>query len=323
MAEDVKQQHYNAYKYSGQAFINMINKYFMFNDNKERNITFLEIDNSVLFLCIDSINGRRTYNFTEKYHNKVTPKFEMDSNYIYYLYNDMIEEFNNLDEQRQLDLLKTITINDLCVGIINKNELQQFLRPLIKTGTNYRGYVAESSEVSGYYWWHLKKVTDELSIAIYVNSLVVHISKMKVEVQYDKDKKKQKYPDKLVNQTVDLINNDIDSTGLFRVRFINSDARQTQYLYRFDIFAKDIQADNGKALYLFSILFYPNGLYTQASINMNKSLNEERLDNAINTNRIKMLCNTMTTLKDKLHTIGDAFEEDKELLKIGKVLSDL
>ena len=62
MAEDVKQQHYNAYKYSGQAFINMINKYFMFNDNKERNITFLEIDNSVLFLCIDSINGRRTYN---------------------------------------------------------------------------------------------------------------------------------------------------------------------------------------------------------------------------------------------------------------------
>ena len=64
--------------YSGRGFINMINKYYMYNINKTRNMTFLEIDPKCFFLKLCDIDGRDVHNFSKKYNNGIVHKFDLE-----------------------------------------------------------------------------------------------------------------------------------------------------------------------------------------------------------------------------------------------------
>ena len=322
MAENLENQN-RSFTYSGKAFVTMINKYFMYNINKRRNLTFIEIDPKCLYLQIDDIGGKDIYPFSKNHNMLVNYKFELEPDMHYHVYFEDLAAFNEMTKEQQLEYLDNMKKDDLCIGHIEDTVLLNWLRSYIKTNVNYTGVVKESNELTDHFWWHIDQEFDDMKLAVYVNYLSNAGYKMKVEVNYDltRKKKESKYASRMANNVIKFVEDDLLSTGLFTTTDSQWDARQYRYSYKFVVRAKDILNDDGRSTYLFTIQIYPIYPREYLRICINKDLADELgIDKLYSKNAFDASIND---IKQKLNTLSSNFEKKPEFLKIAKVFKEL
>lgn len=309
--------------YSGKAFVTMINKYFMYNINKRRNLTFVEIDPKCLYLQIDSIGDKAVYPFSKNHNMLVDYKFELEPNMHYHVYFNDLAAFNEMTKEQQLEYLDNMKKDDLCIGHIEDAVFLNWLRSYIKTDVNYTGLVTESNELKDNFWWTMDQEFDDMKLKIYINSLSKAGYKMKVKVNHGPTRKKNesKYASKMANNVIKFVEDDLLSTGLFTMTDSQWDARQYRYSYKFVVRAKDILNDNGLSTYLFTIQIYPIYPREYLRICINKDLVDELgIDKLYSKNAYGASIND---IKQKLNTLSSNFEKKPEFLKIAKVFKEL
>ena len=302
--------------YSGRGFINMINKYYMYNINKTRNMTFLEIDPKCFFLKLCDIDGRDVHNFSKKYNNGIVHKFDLEDDKEYYIYFDEVAKFNDMTKEEQLAYLNTIKYNDVVIGCIDSKTIQAMLRSQIQIGTNYTGYIKESNLINGNYWWHINNTNLEL----YVNSVAKAGFGMKVQVNFGPEKEKPRYVDWCVNSTYTTLKA-LEDSGLFVLNEFKNSSSDKKYTYYFTVKSKEIKNDQGYMATLFSVYLYPSYGKHYFRIKFNKNmLDEFKLNMSYTSNAFD---GSLNAVKEKIKTFAEAIQTKEEYRKTAFELEKL
>lgn len=307
-------------EYKGKGFMSMVNKYFMYNDNKNRSLTFKEIDPRGLFLKINTYKGKKLYSFSAKYNSMIDNKFHINSDKEYYVYYDDIDTFNELTKNEQLDYLSKIDINNLKINDMTKQEIQKILRPYIKTEIKYSGTVKVSSEMSSIFWWHIDGDFNDMTLDILVNSMSSYSFKTIAEVNYGPPKEKKKY-ETFGDKISDFLNNELVGSGQFILHDTSWDARRFNYSRKIVIKAKNIINDEGNTERIGAIYIYPIYNKYYARVGVAKDLADNyHIEIKYGAN---IYDGSIETVKERLKVIGEGLQKDEKYEQIAKVLLNL
>lgn len=165
-------------KLYGYALNNAINKYFTAGVTKT--VKFLNIKQSKLVVKLETYNGKTYYNFTQNFHTKIVPKFDLMSGIDYYIYKDDIQTFNDMSKEEQLNYLETIMYDDLCIGEIETSIIETKLRSLINMEQEYVISVHES-EYNSTLWWTIP-VSSDTTLRLWAEPIMQSIHNVYMEI---------------------------------------------------------------------------------------------------------------------------------------------
>ena len=310
----------NTYEYSGKSFVNMINKYFVGNDNKIRNLTFEELDPESINTKLNAINGKYIYGFTDKTHKKITPKFALESDKAYHIYEADINKFNQMNENEQIDYLKTINYNGLNFGIIDQQELQSYLKSNIKMDINYSGTVKKSETSSGEYWWNI--ANNDLDFGILANKLASSY-RNKVKVNFAPNTiDRSRYIDKDIRAVEELIST-VENSGLFIIMSARNPNPEYKYSHYYHVTSKKTFLDEQKRINIFSIFLYPTYNGHLYRVRIGKTIAEELNIKAKFSYTKNQYEGNIREVREKILYLASILKEQEEYRDIAEALEKI
>ena len=315
-----------SFEYKGRSFMNMINRYFMYNEGKERNLTFTEIDNRGLSVKIEKLNGREIYGFSSHFNPLANNKFVLEDDCEYHIYKDDIDSFNEMDEYHQVEYLGKMKVGTLDIGTINSKELQKVLRAYIKPNVKYIGVV---KVINGGFWWTIENVDFDgmtLSINAYLLSKFSYSTSVTVELpEITNDEKEYNVTDALAKKIVSTLDKNLSNTGMFLIIDKQYDARSAEginSIIKLIMKAKDENECNTR---ICTIATYPIGNLSYARIKVNDEFND-LFNEDLSINYVKGIFDGgIKDVLNRLATIGDVLSKDKNeyYRKVGNALQAL
>lgn len=196
--------------YKGKAAKNHLSHYFL--TSSKINITFKQVVSEAFYIKLFMIGENQLYPFTLKYHNRLKKiKFELEDSKEYYIWEKDVENFDIMSKEEQLNYLKSVTFDNMCIGSIDSTTIQSYLyNKYIKIDNKMKG-VTEESDLLANKWWFITNIED-VYISILSNRLIAHGDELEFEIEYKKN------PIPTYKYIFENLTNELTNSGLFIVK---------------------------------------------------------------------------------------------------------
>ena len=307
----------------GRAAKSHIQNYF-FNENANVHLIFKKTVPNAFYIKLDHIEGKTLYSFTEKYHNKLKMsdvKIDIKPNYEYYIYDDDIYKFLNMDKQGQINYLKNMIYDGMCIGEVKSVDIQKKLyNKFIKLDRKYYGFIIQSTLLGNNYWWQVN--VDGDGIIILCNTLKNNAMDLEFAVPVI-------YKRAAYTVIMEDYEPKIKDTGLFIVEDADDDEKSADYLKKHiaynrkvNVYAKNILIDSDSHnLGLFQIYYYTNINYNSIAVKIcwfptffSDLATEFRISEKPE-NISKTRITKVELFQNTLHTIADYYEILSKILR--------